>query len=366
MATQTPKAELRLKIDPELARIALGLNRTGEYFVWCVGHHFFGQPGHTTKDRLFAKIQATGVITSRRHFNRLLKQGKGLFWNLDNYGHIYLRAYVKVSERLTQLAVDTQPQLVETNIPGARPVLVTTGGSLNHFKAQIYAGWLAYRHDPTIARDTLTTLFNCTKVTLLNWEQALGDQLRIVTNYAQTSRHPLDDERITDYIPAHSYNYVTQRGQTRIRWQQPNTYHTSDIQEHAHKGQSRKARAKAAKAAWYQPVEKCAHQFPSEVAEKELVFDRSHRIPKRYYDSPKSLQRFIKRQAKRGQQAITPQTPRYIYLGKDRNQHGIWELSLDGYTATRVNERKAIKAEFAWWKAYGLHLDIAQRCAKIA
>ena len=357
--------ELTVKIDPELARVAVGLRKTGEFFIWCIGQHHFGQPGHTTRDALAERVAATGVITSRRHFNRLLKQGAGLFWGLDAHGNVYLRAYVKVSKHLTQMATDQAPKLVDTNIPGVRPVHIPVGDSLNHFKAHIYLGWLTYRQDPTISRATLTRLFNCTKVTLRNWEKLLGPKLTRVTNYTQTAIHPLEDDRVTDYLPDHSYTYVTRKGQIRIRWRTSNTYQTTGIREHAHKGQARKARTVAARTAWYQPVEICEHA--PFVSTEKVAFDRSHRVPRQYFDTPDQLQRLIARMEKQGIPAVTPQTPRYVYRGTDRHQHGIWELSLDGHVQTVAEERMPLKAALMWWKGYRAHWtlirDVLRRTA---
>jgi hypothetical protein len=352
---------LTIRIDPELARVAVGLERTGEYWVWSLGRHFFGVPGCTTREQLFEKVQATGVIQSRRHLNRILKLGKDLFWGLDEHGHVYLRGYVKVADQLTHIAVDTCPQLVETNLPGARDVHIPVGSSLGDFKAQVYAGWLAYRQNPKIARQTLATLFNCTPETLRNWEGTLGGQIRVVTNYGQTSLNPKEHDDVIDYLPGHQYCYVTRQGEMRLRWRQPNTYQTCGIREHAHKGQSRKARTYAARTAWYQPVESGAPPHPSSL--KRLPFDRSHRVPKQYYESDELLRRHLKRLAKKGKPGITPATPRYVYLGEDRNQHGIWELSLDGWVYTKANERLSIKAEKMWWKGWQARLDIARRLA---
>ena len=69
---------------------------------------------------------------------------------------------------------------------------------------------------------------------------------------------------------------------------------------------------------------------------------------------------FMKRMVKQGQEAIKPETPRYIYLGPDRNQHGIWELSLNGHTETFADERMPLKAEFTWWKNYQVRLDLVR------
>ena len=229
---------LQVWIDPELGRLAVGLKKAGEYRVWSIFKHSYGQPGWTTRDQLFSSLKEAGIVKNRRSFNRILKSGKGLFWRLAG-DRVYLTGYVKLSKALTQLALKDNLDLVATNIPGVRGVKITIAGDLGDFKAQVYAGWLTHREDPKIARDTLCVLFAVVKDTLRNWEERLGADLEKVSNYGQTSLHPLEDDRITDYIPEHSYSYVTRRGEIRIRWQQPNTYRTKNIpQKHTKRAQN--------------------------------------------------------------------------------------------------------------------------------
>lgn len=342
---------LQVWIDPELGRLAVGLKKPSEYLVWSVARHHFGNPGWTKRDRLFAKLKNAGIVKTKRSFNRILKSGKGLFWRLAG-DRIYLVGYVKLSGQLTQLALKDNPDLVATNIPGVRGVHITIEGDMGDFKAQIYAGWLTHREDPKIARATLCTLFGVVADTLRNWEERLGADLEKVSNYGQTSLNPLENEAIADYIPPHSYNYVTRRGEIRIRWQQPNTYRTKNIPQKHAKGQARKARFAAAKVAWFQPVEICAH---SSHPREKLPFDRTHREPKRYFPTAKALQQFLKRMEKRGEEGIKPEAPRYIYRGEDKYQHGIWEVSLDGEANTTAWERMTIRKEYGWWKGYQAH-----------
>lgn len=342
-----PKPPLEIRVDPELGRLAVGLDKTGEYLVWALARHHFGKPGWVERHRLLENLQTAGIIHTKRHFNRLLAKGAGLFWGLSPDNRVWLRSYVRVSQRLTEIAAQTNPKLVATNIPGARDVYVRVGGDIGDFKAQIYAGWLAYRQDPKIARETLCNLFAVTRDTLRNWEARLGGSIEVVTNYAQTAIDPKADDRIVDYLPEHSYSYVTRRGQMRLRWRQPNRYKVKNIKEHPHKGQSRKARLAAAITAWHQPVETCA---PHDLIEfSKVPFDRSHRVPKRYFENAKALKKFLERLARHGRVGISPATPRYVYRGEDPNRHGIYELSLDGEVHTTAFERMPIKQEYGWW-----------------
>ena len=337
--------DLTVRADPELGRLAIGLGKAAEFRVWLIARHTFGRPGWAEKDRLAEAVRSAQAGASRRHLHRLLKQGEGLFWGLSPTGRVYLRSYVKVAERLTRLAVATAPELVATNVPGAPDVYIRVGGSLGAFKAQVYAGWLAHRQGPKIARQTLEGLFGCTEETLRNWERQLGAELVVVTNYAQCASHPHDDERVADHIPSHSYTYVTRQGQIRFRWRQPNSYRPTTIRQHPHKGQSRKARTQAAMAAWYPPVELCAHPLET------LAFDRSHRVPRRYFATSKALKALLKRLKKRNR-PDGPSTSRYVYRGQDRNDHGIWELSLDGEVETSADERMSLRREYGWWAGW--------------
>lgn len=340
---------LTVRADPELGRLAVALNKASEFRVWLIARHFFGQPGWVERQQLRAVLE-TEQIASRRHVDRILEQGDGLFWGRSATGRVFLRSYVRVAERLTRLARETQPQLVQTNVPGARDVYLRVGGSLGAFKAQVYAGWLTHREAPKISRHVLAGLFGCSQETLRNWERDLGSSLAVVTNYAQCAADPRLDDRAASHIPDHSYSYVTSRGQVRIRWRQPNSYTPKSIRQHPHKGQSRKARTRAILAAWYQPVELCAHDLTT------LAFDRSHRVPRRYFADSRALRAFLKRlkRRNRGQPFVT----RYVYRGEDRNRHGIWELSLDGEVATSANERMRLKREYGWWAGWRVNREL--------
>lgn len=348
VAVNTP---VEVRVDPEQGRLAMALKKTGEYLVWAIARHYHGQPGWVERQTLYESLQTARVGISRRHYNRLLKQGEGVFWGLASDGRVWLRSYIKVSRHLTRLAREIAPELVTTNIPGVRDVYLKVSGSVGDFKTQVYAGWLTYRQDPKIARDTLCTLFACTKDTLRNWEKRLGSTIEIITNWSQSAVNPLEDDTIVDYLPDHAYAYVTRRGQIRLRWRQPNRYKTRNIREHHCKGQSRKARFASAVAAWYQPVEICAHKAPD-----KIPFDRSHRVSKRYFSTVDELRRLLKRLEKQDVPGITPATPRYVYRGQDHNDHGIYELSLDGEVCTTAWERMPLKAEYMWWKGYNVHL----------
>jgi hypothetical protein len=352
---------LTIRIDPELARLALGLNRASLFRVWAVARHHFGQPGWVDKDTLLAALQQAGVLHTRRHLNRLLKEGGGIFWNLSTRNRVYLRGYVTLTKQLTKQALREAPELIKTNWPGVRSIYINPGGTLAEFKAQVYNAWLAYRESPTIARRTLCSLFNCTEDTLRNWEEILGDQLVITPTYAQCASHPLNDDRVYSLLPDHCYVYATKNGQVRHRWRLPNTYNPKNVRHHAHKGQSRKARTQAALTVMDQPVEKRAAADLN-----KICFDRSHRVPKQYFKSPKALRAFLKRLERRNWTGESTNIPHYIFRGVDRNQHVIYELSIDGEIETTPNERLSIKKEPYWWQGYRLWQDVQRRSRQVS
>jgi hypothetical protein len=113
-----PEAEetglLLVRLDPELGRLAVALEKSSEFRVWAVARHVFGKPGWVERGTLFESLQAAQVIHTRRHLNRLLQDGDGLFWSLAN-GKVYLRGVVKVAQHLTERAARTNPELVATN-----------------------------------------------------------------------------------------------------------------------------------------------------------------------------------------------------------------------------------------------------------
>jgi hypothetical protein len=355
-----PPQELR--VDPELSRLAIGLNHAPVYRVWLIARHLFGQPGWVEKDTLLATLKQTGIIHTRRHLNRLLKQGRGIFWNLSTHNRVYLRGYVPLTKQLTQQALRQAPDLVKTNLPGVMSVYINPGGTLAEFKAQVYLAWLAYRENPTIARKTLCSLFNCTEDTLRNWEEILGDRLAVTPTYAQCASHPLNDDRVYSLLPNHCYVYATQKGQVRLRWRLPNTYNPQNVRHHAHKGQARKARTQAALTVWYQPVEKRAAHMPV----SKVCFDRSHRVPKQYFKSSKALRAFLGRLERRNRTEEATTIPHHVFRGIDRNQHVIYELSIYGEVETTVNERLSIKKEPYWWQGYRLWQDVQRRTCQVS
>jgi hypothetical protein len=348
---------LEVRVDPELGRLAIGLDLTAPFRIWLVLRHHYGNPGWTDRQTLYEALQHAGIAHSRRHYNRLLQEGSGVFWGLGGNGRVWLRGSIRVVKEITQWALRDNADLIRTNVPGVRDVYVRVDGSLKRFKARLYAGWLAHRESPKIARATLCTLFGCTRETLWAWEDELGSTLQIVPSYTQTAVDPKEDDRIVDYIPEHAYNYLTRQHQVRIRWQSPNVYRTRLIRQHPCKGQSRKVRVTVTKIIRdSQPAENRA----GSCSEKQLAFGRAHWEPRQYFATGERLRQFLKGWQARGitmEALITPQTPRQVYRGIDRNEYAIYELTLDGELRTGAWERISIRKEWVWRKAEAQQLQ---------
>src|SRR5690606_28703485 len=177
---------------------------------------------------LFAALEAYGIHYTATHRYRLLRAGDGLFWNLSKK-HLYLRNPGYVAVKLAEAA----PVLFSTNRPGVRDVYLSPTGSLENWEGMIYAGWMAHRENPTIARETLERLFGRSHDTLQRWEKQRLEHILIVrANYCQCP----DADAFFYHIPEHSQTYVAQvtfQGQptqvTRLYWRMPNTYQVVGI-----------------------------------------------------------------------------------------------------------------------------------------
>jgi len=308
-----------IKYDSELARLAIAVSLVAVYRIWEVGRSMTSGTdgrGNVTKKALRATLAQFGINYSYTHLNRLLQTGEGTFWHIDSETNkIYIRSWRVVAVYLAQKAVVIAPELVETNKPGTRQMYIDPSGSLEEFEAKIYIGWLAYRENPTIARQTLATLFNRSADTIRRWEENhLKGQLTIRANYVQSPS-------LSYTPPPHAVAYVakvTFNGETRLepryRWQMSNSYLTPLIGQHCAKGQARKVR-RAVNHSLNQPVDQRRDGLPG---------------LKLYFDSAESLRIFLKKHH---------QEVGYLWRGENKHGHGIFEVNNTGFGLTRKNER---------------------------
>jgi len=315
-----------IRADPELARISIGLHLASQLRLWVIGRHLNRDEngsGKLAKKHLKVTLKGFGIKYTRQHLRRLIKSGGGLFWNEDRH-FLYLRSWLHVARELTQIALIENQDLL-SNKAGVTDVLLSPIGTLEQWEATIYGGWLYHRDNPIIARETLEKLFNRTPETLRRWEQErLQGTLTIQKNYAQCAFTDtvgkVNPERLNSYVAK------TNDGlKLRLIWQMPNTYKTKGIKEHQHRGQSKKVR-KAVNIQLQQPANDWRGGSP---------------VCKLYFEGSKNLKSFLKEH----------EGVYYLWRGRNRHKHGIYEATETAIWETQVNERvqfgteRRIKAE---------------------
>jgi hypothetical protein len=307
-----------IRVEPELGRASVVLKLAALYRLYVVARDITRRGngcGRATKKALKQHLAAYGVYYSREHFSRLLRAGEGLFWN-RSCTDLYLYNPARVAALLAQM----DPAVFATNKPGVRDMYLSPTGTLEEWEAKLYAGWLAHRNNPTIARETLARLFGRSADTLRLWEEKhLAGVLTVRTNYTQCPHPQLEDGRYVDHIPEHNQAYrgfVRFQGQwhavTRLYWQTCNTYQISGIRQHPRKGQARKVR-KRINAVLDQPA--------------SLVRGGLPRL-KRYFDTPEGLKRQVRKHG----------GVYYLWRGENRRGYGIFELNGTGFWMTYPNE----------------------------
>lgn len=308
-----------LRVDPELGRLAVLLDQTQPFRLWLIGRELTRDAdgsGQITTAALTAALKRFGVTCDARTIRRLLAGGDGIFWNRDR-DRLFLRSWGYVAVQFTTQAARRRGSLLERNRPGRREIYIQVGGGKERFAAQLYAGWLAGRSDPTISREALTALFGRDRKTLRRWERdVLPGQINPRANFAQCP----DWETFYDSIPEHAVDYraaVRFKGRvqriTRYRWQLPNTYLTTGVKEHYRAGQARKVR-KAVNAELSLPAS----------------FGRGGPL-KLYFDKPEHLHRMLRKNPEAG--------PRYVWRGEDQSSKGIFEINETGFPLTHAKER---------------------------
>jgi hypothetical protein len=327
---------LKLRAEPEIGRLTIGLYRAAEYRVWIIGRDLTRRDtgsGKINKTALLTALDQLGIVYTRRHFNRLLKQGDGLFWVVYQQT-IYLRSAPHVAQAVFA-AAENRGLATETNLPGVRDVYVDMSGSLEAWEAQLYAGWIAYRgytHDLPISRATLSRLFHRTRQTIQRWEnQRLHGIVTKQPNYAQCP----DIERYYDYIPDHAQAYVARivfknriQDIVRLFWQLPNTYH-SLIDTHPYKGQAARVR-------------KAVNGEPP-VSKKRDGHYRRYFTPEQLKCRHRSLKFRMGRSGDVNQ-------PVYVFLGQHRvTQKRMFEVTNSGFYFTSASERVAPQVEHAFF-----------------
>ena len=314
-----------LRVDPELARISIGLHFASELRLWFVARAMNRQSdgsGKVSKKEFKAILREFGIGYSRQHLRRLLNAGKHLLWN-ENKTYLYIRSSQHVARVLTQKAIEACPDLLD-NRAGVIDVLLSPAGCLEQWEATIYAGWLYYRNHPTISREVLSKLFNRTADTLRYWENTrLNKIVSVRNNYAQCDSADVWEK----FRPETTLSYVARTkdgNKSRFLWQISNTYLVKGIREHRHKGQAKKVRKAVNQQLLEQPANSRRGGSP---------------VRKLYFDSPKRLRQHLKKH----------EGAYYLWRGENRHNHGIFEATDTGWSETHAKERLSFSQERKIW-----------------
>ncbi|MEO8611654.1 MAG: hypothetical protein ABI690_27390 [Chloroflexota bacterium] len=323
---QPPPDTPTVRVDPELGRLCIALFLAAVFRIWVIARELTRQDtgsGQVQRAALRESLSTYGITITREHFNRLLRGGEGTFWNIRG-DQIFIRSPRFVAAKIVLLAAAKSAELVATNLPGVRDVYLSPAGSHEAWEAMLYAGWMAHRENPTIARETLEMLFGRSADTLRRWEQKrLQDTLTVRENYAQC--HVPENDWF-DFIPEHCRSYlanVAWNGNfsqiVRVFWRMPNTYIVKGIRQHPRRGQAAQVR-KIVNAQLDQPTSQRRSGLPRF---------------KRYYDSAKQLRDHVKKHG----------GVRYLWRGESKYGRGIFEPNENGFAETKPNERASFQDE---------------------
>jgi hypothetical protein len=303
-SSQDPTApgESAMRVDPEIARIAVALRRDGQLRLWAILKQYGGnRGGYMDKSALMQATKGHRDYT-KTHLRRLLAAGDGLFWTLDNRGRVWLTGSVRLAGLI---ASEAGPHIVGTNPPGARDMYIPAGGSLQEWRTNILTAWLAHRENPRISNARMAALFGVTGRTIRNWKSST-DNIRIGRNYDQAL---IDTETagLADYIPTIHENPTRQdkhnwQGDRLITWRGPNTYH-ADCKQAYRPGKARRRR-----------------QAVSDVNPGLEWGGNASRgtTTQLYFENTAQLKRYQNRHDNAA--------PGRVWRGENRNGYGIWEL----------------------------------------
>ena len=307
---EAPERETR--IDPEIGRLAAALRRDSQLRLWAILRDAgAGRGGWLDRDQLYQKLGQRAKEYTRRHFNRLIAAGDGVFWQIWTEGRVGLVGAARVGAALVAEAFEVDPRLVATNKPGRLEMLIPLGDNLQQWRAHLYGAWLAMKQDPQIAREKLESLWAFSAESLRNWERE-NPRITISRNYGQVILDSDQDaDHLMDHLPSDPSlkREFTWSGKILITWQMVNTYHASYTQC---QGSTRAQARRKAASATQRPAPYC---------------DRGQRW---HYATAVAMRKACQRTGPRAGM---------IWRGENNRGYGIWELSTEGETLTGANSR---------------------------
>jgi hypothetical protein len=323
----TPKVKIpEIRVEPELGRLCVALRVAAAFRLWVIGRQLTREEegsGQIKRKALRECLPGFGVRMTPMHFNRLLRAGEGIFWNVDGE-RVFIRSPQFTALKIVNMAARKDRDLIATNRPGVRDMYLNVSGSLERWEGMLYAGWIAHRENPTLARSTEEKLFGRSADTIRRWEKNLKDIVTVRENYAQCH---VEHNDWYDFIPDYCKTYIAnvRDGEkynhvVRVFWRLPNTYMAHGIRQHPKRGQASKVRK----------LVNSALDQPTNVRRGGL-----QRF-KRYFDSGERLRRHVKKYG----------GVRYVWCGESRYKKGIFEPNENGFPVTSANERASFRQEY--------------------
>lgn len=332
---QPPRPEpIEIRIDPEIARLAVAMRRDSELRLWMVLKFISGaSSGYMGADGLYEQVCQVVRDYTRRHFNRLLAAGAGTFWNVDDRRRVFLWGGAALARNLVRLA---PPQLVSSNPPGARDMLIPVGNSIQEFRAHCLGAWYAHRENPTISRARLAALWGRDADTLRRWERLIvtsqrGKSLMVAHNYGQALVSQEQSAGIPSILdnPSIRHNFAW-GGQSLITLQISNTYFVHGYRQAPARGRGWKR---------HQTALDLLEQLPMNAGQSPVWRGVGSRCERLYWETGKQLETHNRR-------ADEPARA-WVYIGQDRRGFRRWSLT-EGYPDTRPDDRARGRAAFRY------------------
>lgn len=337
-----------VQLDPELARLAVGLGFALPLLAWAAGRKA-DQAGRgiVSEMQIVDALRTSGGKADVKAVRRWVQAGAGVFFQTSPIG-IHLTGYARASERLTALAFERElPDLVMTNPTGAPFVFVPVAHSKKEWAANIYAAWHNGRADQTrqISRFTLERLWNTTRAQLLKWEKSAG--------ISTTRVYALHTMQGSD-IPAYAEPILTRRENTvQYRTRHSNAYTAPSYRIKHHKKIIKAVRRRARRLIDIQPTEvmpigNCGLTAGNGAKGGQLAFtgrlvffdqDGAHAAAKR-------LQSHYRHTRDDGRR-------HYIELGRDRFGNIVIEQSNDGLQRCARNDVAAREVADGFFRRNG-------------
>lgn len=240
-----------LRIDVELARIAVGLRQSAQLRLWIILQEYARESGynHLTRSQLATLLEQYHIRYSWQNLHRWLRQGQGVWWNLHN-DTVWMIGYERVAKSLADTAMMLpkpkrgywRRNLIETNTPGMRRAMYiqVSSANLNQFEAQVYAAWHASKDGMPISRFVLNRLWARDTKTLIRWQRLAG--IIVINTFVHYTE---DHSNYVPHAPGGGYRggvIEYKVGKSR-RWsaEYSNTYRTTTaIRQHPYRGKSRR------------------------------------------------------------------------------------------------------------------------------